>query len=94
MNTRYVQCPSIVERQIRDEHILVPLHGERGRLDSLFTLNETASLIWSAVAEDLSESQMAARLAEVYDVDSATALADVQQVLRELLDIGAITPAA
>jgi hypothetical protein len=30
----------------------------------------------------------------VYDVDSATALADVQQVLRELLDIGAITPAA
>ncbi len=94
MSMRYARCPTIVERKIRDEYLLVPLHGDRGRLDSLYTLNETAALIWTALAEDLTESQITDRLTKAYDVDSATALTDVQHVLRELLAIGAITRTA
>lgn len=88
----YAHCENVIERKIRDEHVLVPLHGETGRLDSLYTLNETATLVWNAISENLTDAQIAARMTEEYDVDSATAIADVQQVLRELLDIGAIIP--
>lgn len=93
MSTRYIRSPSIVDRKVREEHLLVPLHGRDGRLDSLYTLNETAALVWNAIADNLTDAEIAARLTEEYDVDSATALADAQQVLRELLDIGAIAPA-
>ncbi|MEI6150807.1 MAG: PqqD family protein [bacterium] len=82
----------MIERKVRAEHVLVPLHGEAGRLDSLYTLNETATLVWNAISEHLTDEQIAARMTEEYDVDSATAVADVQQVIRELLDIGAIVP--
>ena len=89
---RYTPSQTVIERKVREEHILVPLHGEAGRLDSLYTLNETASLVWDAISENLTDEQIAAKMTEEYDVDSATAIADVQQVLRELLDIGAIVP--
>jgi hypothetical protein len=91
MSLHYTRSKTIVERTVRDEHLLVPLHGQAGRLDCLYTLNETAAFIWNALADNLSDTQIADRMTEEYDVDSATASADVQQTLRELLDIGAIT---
>lgn len=91
MSIHYTRSQNVVERKVRDEHLLVPLHGQAGRLDCLYTLNETAAFIWNALAGNLSETQLTDRMTEEYDVDSATASADVQQILRELLDIGAIT---
>jgi hypothetical protein len=82
MSLHYTRSKTIVERTVRDEHLLVPLHGQAGRLDCLYTLNETAAFIWNALADNLSDTQIADRMTEEYDV---------QQTLRELLDIGAIT---
>ena len=43
---RYQKDASIVSREIAGEVILVPIRQNMGDMESIFTLNETASRIW------------------------------------------------
>jgi len=93
MSRRFHKSAQVVERRIRDEHILVPVMRNMASLDSIYTLNETAAFVWRLAAEGLAEHEIAARLAEEFDVDADTSASDTHRVLDELLNLGALETA-
>ncbi len=88
--TRYRQSERVVARQVRGEHILVPVASSKEALDSIYVLNETASFIWERVGEGRSGEEIACNLAEEYDVTREEALDDTRAVLCGLLETGTI----
>lgn len=81
----------VVERKVRNAHILVPLQGTgTAVIDCLYTLNETAGLIWDRAVAGVSDHAIAVELSATCEVDSTTAEADVQKVLNDLIRIGAL----
>lgn len=87
---RYRPSENVVERRIRGEHVLVPIMGSLEQLDSIYTLNETASLVYSRAAAGAEAADTAAEITRIYRVTPAQARADVDRVLRDLVHIGAL----
>lgn len=87
---KFKKATEIVERRIRDERILVPIAASEEALDSLFTLNETAGFIWDCAVAGHSPEQIAAELAEAYDVPPEKAFADTGKVLASLQEAGVL----
>ncbi|MEM7396616.1 MAG: PqqD family protein, partial [Verrucomicrobiota bacterium] len=87
---RYIRDENLVERKIRDEHLLVPVCRDLETLDSVFALNPAASLLWERTEAGASLAELADRLMEVFEVDRDRAEADVQEWLTELTGIGAL----
>lgn len=88
---KITKCKNLVERNIRGQHILVPLKTGPARLDALYTLNETAGLIWEAIQTETTEDSLVTLLSSTYDVAEVTARRDVERILDELGSIGAVT---
>jgi len=93
MATRYIKGNSVVERKVRASRILVPLGNDSVRLDSLYTLNAMASLVWDKALLGLSDDEIVSLVARDYDVDEATARRDTHDLLAQLVSIGALTAA-
>lgn len=68
---------SVVSRKIKDEYILVPLSSNIADMDSLYRLNTTGAFIWDAIDGNRSVSDIAAMLAEEFDVEIEKAESDV-----------------
>jgi len=93
MTTRYQANPNVIARSIRGEDVLVPLASTMEGLDSIYALNETASLVRRLAAEGQDAAAIARQLQEAFDVDAETAARDVQAVMAELMRIGALQAA-
>lgn len=87
---RYRLSESIVERRIRGEHVLVPIMGSLEKLDSIYTLNETAGLVFTRAAAGAEASTIADEIAHTYRVSPDQARSDVDRVLVDLVHIGAL----
>ena len=70
-----------VTRAVGNELIIVPLSGNVAQMNELFTLNETAKLIWENLDQNASLESMQTLLTETFDVDKTTALNDVESFL-------------
>jgi hypothetical protein len=90
----YRKSENVVERRIRGEHVLVPIMGSLEQLDSIYTLNETAGLVFSRAAAGIEPERIARELASLYHVSAEQAQVDVDRVVRDLVHIGALTEAA
>jgi hypothetical protein len=78
----YVQrSPKVAARMIGGEMMIMS-----GRDSSLFSLNETASLLWTAADGQTELEEIAALMCERFEVDLATARRDLLQVARDLAD--------
>lgn len=82
----------MVARRIRGESLLVPISSTMEALDSIISLNETAEFIRSKAVEGLDPDAICRALMSEYDIDPDTATTDVEAVLTELQNIGAIKP--
>lgn len=89
----YKKSPHLIEREIRGERVLIPLDGGTARFDELFALNETASVVWEAAASGKSTEETAAILADLFDIDTATARRDAEEVISELVRRGLLLDA-
>ena len=90
MSRRFQKSGDLVERKIRDEHLLVPIMKNMASLDSIYTLNETAAVIWRLATEGLPETEIAEHLSTEFDVSPEAAAADTRRVLDELVHLGAL----
>lgn len=88
---KITKSKNLVERNIRGQRILVPLKTGPARLDALYTLNETASLIWDAIQTETPEASLVALMLETYAVAEEIAKRDVESIVNELNSIGAVT---
>jgi len=81
------------ERDMRGEHIIVPLSRKPEELESLYGLNETAYLVWKKACEGLDEETICAAVLSEYSIDEETARADTEKTLNELVERGLLLEA-
>jgi hypothetical protein len=86
----YKKNDSIVSRKIGDEFILVPIRQDVGDLESIYTLNETAALIWELTDGKTQVSQIKQKIVEEFEVNPEEAERDLMEHLQQLEGIQAI----
>lgn len=87
----YQKEPNIVSRKIADEFILVPIRQNVGDLESIYTLNETATRIWELIDGKMKVEEIKEKVVEEFEVTSEEAEKDIIEHLRQLEEIKAIT---
>lgn len=80
----YRRSADVVARQVGLESILVPIRHNVGNLDFVYTLSPVAARIWALVDGSRSVAAIASELSGEFDVDAATAAADVTSLLEDL----------
>ncbi|NCC51157.1 MAG: PqqD family protein [Spartobacteria bacterium] len=90
MSRVFEKSEKVVERCIREEYILVPVMSSEENLNSLYTLNETAGLIWREACAGGSEQDLVEQVIARFEVDRETAREDVHHILNDLVRIGAL----
>lgn len=77
-------------RKIAGETLIVPVRSGVGDLESIYSLNDTGSRIWELIDGTNSVEQIAAKIAEEFDVTIDAARADVEEFIAELKSAGVV----
>lgn len=90
----FARSPRIVSRRVAGDHLLVPLASRGVEIDSIFNLNETATFLWEGLDGVATVRDLAARVAQAFDVRVDDAARDAEAFYARLLGVGAIVRAA
>ena len=77
-------------RKIGDQIMAVPVGAQTSHIHGMIALTESGELLWNALRDGADENTLVSLLTENYEVDAATALADVQSFLKGLQAQGAL----
>lgn len=80
----------LVLRQVGDSFVVVPTGNAQLHFNGMITLNAVGALLWRTVEEGLTRDQAICRVTERYDVDVATASADVDAFYAKLWEAGLV----
>ena len=80
-------------RRVGREALLVPVRNRVGDLDSIFTLNETAIVVWESLDGRTAMDGVIDRLCREYDVDRDRAAGDAEEIVRSLVEAGLLEAA-
>jgi hypothetical protein len=87
----YVLSEDIVSRKIDNDLVIIPIKaGIADEGDALYTLNETAAVVWGQLNGKKSLSDIVKVLGSKFSVSSKTIERDVLGITRELLKRGFI----
>ncbi|MBN1668472.1 MAG: PqqD family protein [Anaerolineales bacterium] len=89
----YRHSPDVVARTIAGEVLLVPIRRNIGDLESIFTLNETAALVWNQLDGERSAVEVLEQVLASYEIEARQAESDLRDLLVELESIGAVEKA-
>lgn len=81
-----------VMQEVGGENLLVPIGAQVMDTNALVVLNETAAFVWELLAEERTVGDLANAVARAFDVDVATARADVEAFLEEIAGMGLLEP--
>src|SRR3954451_4237079 len=84
----YRHAGEVVVRRVGREALLVPVRNRVGDLDSIFTLNETAIVVWEAIDGRTPLDAVVERVCREYDVERDRAAADAEEIVRSLAEAG------
>ena len=73
-----------VTRVVGNELIVVPLSANVAQMNELFTLNETAKVIWENLNEGADMSALIQTITDTFDIDRHTAEKDIAVFLQTL----------
>lgn len=73
-----------VTREVAGDWLLVPVGRTAIDMNGMLTLNETGAFLWEKLPEAENEAALVSALLEEYEVDRATAAADVEDFLAKL----------
>lgn len=77
-------APDFILREIAGESIVIPVGEAARHLSGLIALNESGRFLFDLLQTERAEQELVEAMLDAYDVDSATAQADVAEFL-ELL---------
>ncbi|HSR33879.1 MAG TPA: PqqD family protein [Anaerolineae bacterium] len=90
LDKRFAKDPSIVERKIGDEFILVPIRQRAGEVESIYTLNEVAARVWELLDGQRDVASIRDTVVEEFEVGPEEAEIDVVEFVRQLEHAGAV----
>lgn len=81
-----------VLRQVAGQAMVIATGEASRNFHGMVKLNETGSEIWQGLMDGLSEEEIAAKLAEKYEVDAGKAAADTKAMLAKMEEAGFLVP--
>jgi len=84
INSLYKLKSKFVAREVGDELIIVPLSANVAQMNELFTLNETAKVIWDQLDEHSTFDNLLQAITNSFEIDEATAKKDIELFLIKL----------
>lgn len=81
-----IRNSEITWRMLDDEVFIIDQAGEE-----IIALNKTASYIWEMAGENIAISEILKRICHRFDIDKKTALADINDLINEMLKKQIIT---
>lgn len=79
-----------VLRNVIDEFIVMPTGSNIAKFDGAVVLNEVSAFIYKLLANPMSRDDLLTAVLNEYDVDEATAAADLDNLLEKLADMGVL----
>lgn len=79
-----------VLRKIGDQNMAVPVGPQTSHIHGMIVLSESGELLWKALVDGAEEADLVDLLIGNYEVDEATALADVKDFVHGLEEQGAL----
>jgi hypothetical protein len=86
----FVRSQAVVSRRISGETLIVPVRGKVGDLASIYSFNQTGSLIWQSLESPQSLTSLIAAVQQEYAVGYERAEQDVKQFLHDTLSAGLV----
>jgi len=84
LNRMVAQKPRFAARKVGEEMVLVPMKGSVADMSEMFTLNEVGCIVWENLNEGATPESLLEAVVDNFDVDRATAKADLDAFLAEL----------
>jgi hypothetical protein len=86
----YVRSQAMVSRRVAGETLIVPVRGKVGDLASIYSFNQTGSLIWQSMESPKTLRELITAVQREYAVARERAEKDVKQFLQDTLSAGLI----
>jgi hypothetical protein len=86
----FLRSRAVVSRVVAGETLIVPVRGKVGDLASIYSFNETGSLIWRLLDAPRLVGGLVSAVAEEYQVDTEQVRQDVLRFLAEMRGVGLI----
>jgi hypothetical protein len=86
----YVRSDSVVSRVIAAETLIVPIRGNVGDLASIYSLNETATMLWEALSMPKPAEELLSLVVDEYDVEPDQAANELNGFLTEMCAAGLV----
>ena len=71
-------------RNLAGEYVLAPVGKQIKDFQGIVLMNELSVLIWNRLREDVSRQDLLGLILDEYDVDEATAAADLDEILSRM----------
>ena len=90
-----VRSQAVVARVVASETLIVPIRAKVGDLASIYSFNGTGSLIWKLLESPRTVAQLAAAVAQEYEVELTQVEQDVTNFVSDMKSVGLVeVPAA
>src|ERR1700691_520575 len=86
----FVRSQAVVSRRVAGETLIVPVRGKVGDLASIYSFNQTGSLIWQRLESPRSLAELISAVEEEYAVEHGQAERDVTQFLSDMFSAGLV----
>ncbi len=73
-------------RQVAGSYIVIAVGGDSVDFNGMITVNETGAFLWEKLTEGATEAELLGAMLDEYEVDEATAKADIAEFLNLLED--------
>jgi hypothetical protein len=86
----FVRSQAVVSRRVAGETLIVPVRGKVGDLASIYSFNETGSLIWQSLETPKGLTELISVVEQEYAIGPEQAERDVTQFLNDMLSVGLV----
>lgn len=84
----FVRSSAVVSRVVGGETLIVPIRGKVGDLASIYTFNETGSLIWQSLESPQTLADLIDTVEREFEVNQEQAQQDVRDFVNDMLSVG------
>lgn len=78
-------------RKIAGDYVIIPTGRTTLDFNGLITVNEQGAFLWERLRQDVTEGELVDAILAEYEVDEATAAADVEEFLTILRQCGMLS---